>query len=186
MASIHIFAIFSLIFILLPWSTANNALPPIFSPIFENVCKEVSCGKGTCKASSNGTFGFACECDPGWRQTRSKNDNFFKFLPCVIPNSCHWAECGGGMCNKTSPVTYSCECQEGYYNLLNLTAFPCFKECALGMDCSQLGIDIMGNKSSSPPPSLPDNSKSIAISLFGGGYGWSIITAATMAVVLLI
>lgn len=29
------------------------------------------------------------------------------------------------------------------------------------MDCSQLGIDIMGNKSSSPPPSLPDNSKSI-------------------------
>ncbi|XP_016472090.1 uncharacterized protein LOC107794138 isoform X2 [Nicotiana tabacum] len=212
MASIHIFAIFSLIFILLPWSTANNALPPIFSPILENVCKEVSCGKGTCKASSNGTFGFACECDPGWTQTRSKNDNFFKFLPCVIPNCttnfscgedapapapdkrtntsifepCHWAECGGGMCNKTSPVTYSCECQEGYYNLLNLTAFPCFKECALGMDCSQLGIDIMGNKSSSPPPSLPDNSKSIAISFFGGGYGWSIITAATMAVVLLI
>lgn len=212
MASIHIIAIFSLV--LLPiWSTASNALPPIFSPIFENMCKEVNCGKGSCKASSNATFGFACECDAGWRQTRSVNDDFFKFLPCVVPNCtvnfscgdkeapaptpdkrsnssifepCHWAECGGGSCNKISPVTYSCDCQEGYYNLLNQTAFPCFKECALGMDCAQLGFDVMNNKSSSPSPNLPDNSKSIAISFFGGGYGWLIITAASMAAVLLI
>ncbi|XP_059293675.1 uncharacterized protein LOC132046874 isoform X2 [Lycium ferocissimum] len=216
MASIHIIAIFSLILLLLPtWSTASNALPPIFSPILENACKEMNCGKGTCKASSNSassnsTFGFACECQPGWRRTRSENDNLFKFLPCVIPNCtmnfscgekeapapapdkrsnssifepCHWADCGGGSCNKTSAVTYSCNCQEGYYNLLNQTAFPCVKDCALGMDCAQLGIDV---PNSSSPPSLPDNSKSIGISFFGGGYGWLIITVASIAAVLLI
>ncbi|XP_059293364.1 uncharacterized protein LOC132046672 [Lycium ferocissimum] len=189
----------------------NNSSAPPSLPGIENVCKEMNCGKGTCK-SSNSTFGFACECEPGWRQTRSENDNFFKFLPCVVPNCtmnfscgekeapapapdkrsnssifepCYWANCGGGSCNKTSPMTYSCDCQEGYYNLLNQTAFPCFKKCALGMDCAQLGIDVMNNNSS-PPPSLPDNSKSIAISFFGGGYGWLIITVASMAAVLLI
>ncbi|XP_055811914.1 uncharacterized protein LOC129881831 [Solanum dulcamara] len=210
MASIHIISIFSLILLLPIWSTADNALPPIFSPIFENVCKEVTCGKGSCKASSNSTFGFACECDAGWRQTRLENDNFFKFLPCVVPNCtvnvscgeeasppapapdkranssffepCHWADCGGGSCNKTSPFTYSCDCQEGYYNLLNQTGFPCFKECALGMDCTQLGFGLT-NKSTSPPPSLSDNSKSIAISFSGGGYGWLIVTAASIAAI---
>ncbi|PHT62141.1 hypothetical protein T459_34023 [Capsicum annuum] len=209
MASIHIMSILSIIVLLLPiWSTADIAMPPFLSPIFENACKAVNCGKGSCKASSNSTFGFACECDAGWRQTRSENDHFFKFLPCVIPNCsvnfscgegappapapdkrsnssifepCHWADCGGGSCNKTSAVTYSCDCKEGYYNLLNQTVFPCFKECALGMDCAQLGFDMMNNRSSSPSPSLPDNSKSIAISFFGGGYSWLIITAASIA-----
>lgn len=211
MASIHIISIFSLILLLiLPiLSTANIALPPLFSPIFENMCKTVSCGRGSCKESSNATFGFACECDAGWRQTRLENDSFFKFLPCVVPNCtvdfscgkeapapaankrsnsslfepCHWADCGGGSCNKTSAMTYSCDCQEGYYNILNQTAFPCYKECALGMDCAQLGFDIMNNRTSSQPPNLPDNSKSTAISFFGGGYGWLFIIAASIVAV---
>lgn len=212
MASIHIFTIFSLILLLLLLpicSSANNALPPFLSPIFDNICKEVNCGKGSCKASSNATFGFACECDAGWRQTRLESDNFSRFLPCVVPNCtvnfscgegappapapdrrsntsffepCHWADCGGGSCNKTSPFRYSCNCQEGYYNLLNQTAFPCFKQCALGMDCAQLGFGLT-NKSSSSPPSLPDNSKSIAIPVFGGGYGLLVITAASIAAI---
>lgn len=46
----------------------------------------MNCGKGSCKASSNATFGFACECDAGWRQTRLESDNFSRFLPCVVPN----------------------------------------------------------------------------------------------------
>lgn len=54
----------------------------------ENVCKEVNCGRGTCKASGNGTFSFECDCDSGWKQTLSDDDdgdNHFKFLPCIIP-----------------------------------------------------------------------------------------------------
>lgn len=52
----------------------------------DNVCKEVECGKGTCKASSNSTLFFECECDPGWKQARSDDDDDLKFLPCVVPN----------------------------------------------------------------------------------------------------
>lgn len=42
---------------------------------------------------------------------------------------CRWTNCGGGSCNKTSPFTYDCRCSEGYFNLLNVSAFPCYKEC---------------------------------------------------------
>lgn len=59
---------------------------PVFFVTTDNVCKEVECGKGTCKPSSNRTFMFECECDPGWSQTRSKHDDDLKFLPCVVPN----------------------------------------------------------------------------------------------------
>jgi hypothetical protein len=52
----------------------------------DTVCKEVECGKGTCKQSSNNTFGFECECEPGWKQTGSDDDDNLKFLPCVVPN----------------------------------------------------------------------------------------------------
>ena len=49
------------------------------------MCKEVNCGKGTCKFSSNSPF-FECECQPGWKQTASGKGDYPKFLPCVIPN----------------------------------------------------------------------------------------------------
>lgn len=55
----------------------------------ENVCKEVNCGKGTCKTSGNGSFSFECDCESGWKQTLFDDDdddrNHFKFLPCIIP-----------------------------------------------------------------------------------------------------
>lgn len=48
---------------------------------------------------------------------------------CFHHIACSWADCGGGFCNKTSVFAYSCVCVEGYHNLLNVTAFPCFQEC---------------------------------------------------------
>ncbi|KAJ8425808.1 hypothetical protein Cgig2_008857 [Carnegiea gigantea] len=86
-----------------------------------------------------------------------------------ISEPCHWANCGGGICNKTSGLAYTCECKEGYYNLFNNTAFPCFKECetskrSIGGDCSNLGI-TMTNKSTAPLPNLPDKSGNQACSL---------------------
>ncbi|KAL3507853.1 hypothetical protein ACH5RR_033235, partial [Cinchona calisaya] len=151
----------------------------------DDVCKSRVCGKGTCKPSSDSTFGFLCECEAGWNQARPQHDDSLKFLPCVIPNCtlnfscakapspaperekqanetifdpCYWSDCGGGTCSKTSLFTHKCDCQEGYHNILNVTAFPCFKECALGMDCARLGIGIM-NKSTSSPPNLRENSQ---------------------------
>ncbi|KAL6971619.1 hypothetical protein U1Q18_031300 [Sarracenia purpurea var. burkii] len=146
----------------------------------DDVCKEVECGKGTCKPSVESPLLFECECDSGWKQSRPDHDKVLKFLPCIIPNCtlnfscseaappvqdkesqhnksffdpCHWSDCGGGTCNKTTPFSYKCECQEGYYNLLKFSVLPCFRDCALGMDCSSLGISV-SNKSTSPPSSL--------------------------------
>ncbi|MBA0585271.1 hypothetical protein Gorai_016052 [Gossypium raimondii] len=159
-----------------------------FFMVADDVCKEVECGRGKCKPSINGTLPFyICECDPGWKQTFSDKDDHahLKFLPCIVPNCsmnnvcsaapspaqekasdtdqsafdiCKWTNCGGGSCNKTSPFTYDCRCSEGYFNLLNVSAFPCYKECAIGLDCANLGISLT-NKSTpvTPTPSTSQN-----------------------------
>ncbi|KAI4317888.1 hypothetical protein L6164_025718 [Bauhinia variegata] len=186
-----------------------SPLSPLLSPVFGDLCKDVACGKGTCKRSNNGTFpAYVCECEDGWKQTRSDDDNDFKFLPCIVPNCsvdyscskapspvqekagktnasifdvCHWVDCGGGSCNKTSMFTYSCECNTGYYNLFNATAFPCYKECALGMDCSNLGIPMTNSSSSSAPPALDDSAGSIV----RGSSLWLVMLMVFMTKILL-
>ncbi|GER43975.1 latent-transforming growth factor beta-binding protein 2, partial [Striga asiatica] len=142
-----------------------------------NPCGENICGKGNCVVSSNSTFGYECECDSGWKQVLADDDENLKFLPCVIPNCtlnndcanalppasdnhknanfsfldpCFWTYCGGGSCNKTSIFTHSCECDEGYFNLFNSTSFPCYKECALGLDCASLGLNMNNSTTSRP------------------------------------
>ena len=51
-----------------------------------DVCKSAEFWKGTCKPSNDSNFGFACQCDDGWKQARLEHDDGLKFLPCVIPN----------------------------------------------------------------------------------------------------
>ncbi|KAG6764492.1 hypothetical protein POTOM_031962 [Populus tomentosa] len=176
----------AILFLSQPLIASSDLLSPLLSPIFDDVCKKVECGKGTCKPSDNSTWFYECECDPGWTQTRFEQDDHLQFLPCVVPNCtvnfsctaapspvqekasrdnhsifdpCFWADCGGGSCNKTSQLTYSCACAEGYSNLLNVSTFPCYKDCAIGMDCSNLGI-VMSNKSAAPTPVMAGNSMS--------------------------
>lgn len=196
-------AILALFLVLLPLTATSDFLSPLLSPIFGDVCKEVECGKGNCKPSENSTFNFECECSPGWKQARSDDSDSFKFLPCVIPNCtldyscteapppvqekerrandssifdpCYWTDCGGGSCNKTSVFTHKCECNDGYYNLLNVTAFPCFKECSIGMDCKNFGISVMNKSSSSATPGLPQNTSNQASSMLRAKSIWWII-----------
>ncbi|CAA7053383.1 unnamed protein product [Microthlaspi erraticum] len=176
----------------------KTATSNFLDPIFGNICSKVECGKGKCKESSNATIKHECECDNGWKQF----DNNLKFLPCIIPNCtfdltcgegaspapppkdtnpslfdiCHWVQCGGGgVCNNTNPFLYSCDCREGYTNLLNITTFPCHKKCALGLDCVNLGIPLSNaSSSSSPSPDpLPDSTKNQAgMSLRGSSLWW--------------
>ncbi|OMO85581.1 hypothetical protein COLO4_21556 [Corchorus olitorius] len=176
----------------------------------DDICKEVECGKGKCNPSINGSFPYyVCECDLGWKQTRSDNDDHLKFLPCIVPNCtlnsecaaapspvqekedkpnesifdiCRWTTCGGGSCNKTSPFTYDCKCPDGYYNLLNVSAFPCYKECAIGLDCADLGI-LMPNKSTSTAPTVSQNDLNQAGSKLLGSYQWVMILAFLLAMV---
>ncbi|CAL0303219.1 unnamed protein product [Lupinus luteus] len=202
MAIASVIALSVILVLLQPLSTTNDFLSPLLSPIFDDVCKEVECGKGTCKPSKNSTFLFECECDPGWKQALASDDESgLKFLPCIVPNctlnyscskaptpapekarkanesifdACHWVHCGGGSCNKTSMFSYSCGCDAGYYNLLSVTAFPCYKECNLGLGCSNLGIPIT-NTSTAEPPALNDNSKNEASSILEGRSLWMVM-----------
>ncbi|KAK1436429.1 hypothetical protein QVD17_02209 [Tagetes erecta] len=187
-------------------TTAVDLLAPLLSPILEGVCKDVTCGQGTCKPTNTSIIPYECECSPGWKQVANFNDDddhFLKVLPCVIPNCtlnyscsqapspvqekenrgngsifdvCQWTDCGGGKCVATSPFTRKCECSEGYYNLLNLTFSPCFRDCSLGMDCKNLGI----GRPSPPPPSLPTDSTNQASYRLEGSYDWLVLTFALM------
>ncbi|KAK7393718.1 hypothetical protein VNO78_22282 [Psophocarpus tetragonolobus] len=187
MAFASVIALVAFLLLQQPPSATSDLLSPLLSPIFDEVCKGVECGKGTCKPSKNSTFFFECECHPGWKQALSNDKMGFKFLPCIVPNCtldyscskapapvqeknrklngsnfdvCNWVDCGGGSCNKTSNFSYNCECDAGYDNLLNVTAFPCFRECSLGMGCSEVGISVK-NSSTAAPPALNDNSSTI-------------------------
>ena len=49
------------------------------------------------------------------------------FVVCLI--ACYWIYCGEGTCNKTATYKHVCECNPGYSNLLNITHFPCYRQC---------------------------------------------------------
>ncbi|XP_023900477.2 uncharacterized protein LOC112012314, partial [Quercus suber] len=188
-------------------SNKSTSATPAFSDDDE-LCKDVVCGKGTCKPSNQSAFFlFECECYPGWKQASFGPAEKFKFLPCVVPDCtinyscmnasspvqdkgsianesifdpCHWTDCGGGFCNKTSNFTYSCECAKDYYNILNDTSMPCFQDCAIGMDCSTLGIS---NKSTSATQVVSDDGMNHAASILQGHYFWLIALMTFMAMV---
>ncbi|KAL8048006.1 hypothetical protein ABFX02_07G035700 [Erythranthe guttata] len=193
---------------------AANFTIPFLSPFFgDNACKENLCGKGNCVTTNNSTFGFECQCEHGWKQARSQDDDFLAFLPCVVPNCtlnytcaksptpppdnqnrsnlsffdpCFWTSCGGGSCNKTSLFTHACVCEQGYYNLFNSSAFPCYNDCAIGMDCANLGLNI-GNSSTSTPPKTPtsDDDSSYGESLIPRvEFGWLITIMTSLALFL--
>lgn len=141
--------------------------------------------------------GFTCECDPGWKRLINNNDSF-GFLPCVLPNCsmnyacapeapppppppptslfnwsifdpCTLAACGEGACVKTSPLSYRCDCRTGTRNLLNYTSFPCFRDCVLGADCTNLGLGVPPSVSApttnASPPSAAINGPKMNILL---------------------
>ncbi|XP_020258956.1 slit homolog 2 protein-like isoform X2 [Asparagus officinalis] len=131
-----------------------SPLSPLLSPVLNGLCDAVECGRGECHVSLSRTFGFACQCNPGWSQFHI--GDHFRFLPCVIPNCsinysctnvsvspapaasptnlslfdpCKWAYCGGGKCSQISTYEHKCVCNEGYSNIFNASAFPCYKDC---------------------------------------------------------
>nr|CAD1819813.1 unnamed protein product [Ananas comosus var. bracteatus] len=77
-----------------PGPAAAENHQDMLSPLLNEICKSVECGRGTCRVvAENGTafgfefgFGFECECEPGWAQLRFDRGDHLGFLPCVIPN----------------------------------------------------------------------------------------------------
>ncbi|XP_020591709.1 uncharacterized protein LOC110032418 [Phalaenopsis equestris] len=165
-----------------------DMLSPLLSPVLDGICKAVDCGKGICKVSQNHTFGFMCECNAGWNQFNGSehfsflpcvipqctiSSSCFKNSPAPTPapaplppppsnlslfNPCTWSFCGTGDCARTSTFEHRCDCDAGYSNLLNVSSFPCYQECAIGGDCVNLGISVPNSSSSSSSTNLNDNS----------------------------
>ncbi|CAL5379688.1 unnamed protein product [Camellia sinensis] len=169
------FVAFILAAVVLPMSArASDGIAPALAPYVDNICNDVECGKGNCTVALNSTFNFKCECENGWKRTRFDSEQDLQFLPCVIPNCtldyscmpaappspsvplnssvfdpCYFVYCGEGTCTKNKTMTHTCQCNPGYSNLLNITAFPCYSDCALGSDCEKLGIKVSNSTSSS-------------------------------------
>ncbi|XP_073276814.1 uncharacterized protein [Primulina huaijiensis] len=207
------FAVFLAVLLAFQFSAATAIFHSFWPPFFGNACQENLCGRGNCTVSKNGAFGYECICDKGWRQAFTEEDDDLKFLPCVIPNCtlnytcattpspvqnrsvkaksifdpCFWTDCGGGTCNQTSPFTFACECEEGYYNLLNSTAFPCYKQCSIGGNCQNLGLNFNTPSSSSgtsPSTNLDEQSTSHATTLNTRvDFTWSITMVTSFALV---
>ncbi|CAK9134985.1 unnamed protein product [Ilex paraguariensis] len=203
MASSNFMASLALILVLLAVTVkANDNIPPALAPFFDNLCNEVECGKGTCKTSPGSPFNFVCECDAGWKRTRFDNEENLQYLPCIIPNCtldyscmpaappapsvpynsslfdpCYWIYCGEGSCTKNATYTHTCQCNPGYQNLMNISVYPCYGECAIGSDCARLGI-VSKSSSSSPTSSSSGNGNS------QGKFHWISILLISMAMAL--
>ncbi|PWA49019.1 hypothetical protein CTI12_AA485640 [Artemisia annua] len=78
-------------------ATSDSHMPLTLAPFpNDNLCNAVNCGRGNCSVDVTKPLSFVCECEPGWRRTRSGKDDQLQFLPCVIPN-----------CNDHPLLTYS-------------------------------------------------------------------------------
>ncbi|KAG5528568.1 hypothetical protein RHGRI_029300 [Rhododendron griersonianum] len=164
----------------------------ILSPYLDNICNEVECGKGTCQTANGSPFNFKCVCESNWKRTHLDDESDLQFLPCVVPNCsvdytcmpaappapavpynlsifdpCYWIYCGEGTCTKNLTYTHTCQCKTGYYNLLNISAFPCYSDCAVGSDCEKLGIRVSNSTSS--------NNNNRATSFLPGKFNWVLI-----------
>ncbi|KAK6915430.1 hypothetical protein RJ641_020547 [Dillenia turbinata] len=176
MASPSTATLLALLMVVLPMTALGTNSS---TPFLDSLCNDVNCGKGTCQVDVGQPFGYTCQCQTGWKRTRLDSDDGLLFLPCVIPNCtmdyscmpapppmppfpynysafdpCYWIYCGEGTCTKIGPYAHSCQCDSGYYNLLNISIYPCYSNCAIGSDCSKLGIKV--ESSSSTPSSGND------------------------------
>ncbi|KAI3448673.1 hypothetical protein Pfo_005338 [Paulownia fortunei] len=197
----------AILLLLLPIAAKGDDVPPILSPFFENLCNEVECGKGSCEAAPGYPFNFRCNCEDGWKRTRLDDEQNLEFLPCIIPNCsldyscmpaappvpavpynlsffdpCYWIYCGEGTCTKNATHTHTCQCNPGYSNLLNISAFPCYSDCAIGSEsCERLGIRVASSTSN---PSTGDNNQAIAAFSLGK-FNWMAILLVTAAMIFL-
>lgn len=209
MASSVSLAFLAMILVALPITAFGFRWDDISPTVAAEICDDIECGKGTCKANGNFPLGYMCECDSGWTRTshHEDDDDDHKFLPCVIPNCtlnygscqpapppvpekevplnisafdpCYWAYCGEGTCSKNRTYGYRCDCNAGFYNLLNISVYPCYSECTLGSDCSRLGIKVSNSTGTDG-----GNQDSQGTSFVPGKFHWMIILMASFGLVL--
>ncbi|KAH7543230.1 uncharacterized protein LOC107412210 [Ziziphus jujuba] len=198
-------AVIAMVLVLLPFSSMglwDDLAPTIGAELCEEM--ECGKGTCKVDGSSPIGFICECEAN-WKRTQDDEDDDDLRFLPCVIPNCslkydgcqpapppvpekevprnisafdpCYWAYCGEGKCTKNNTVSHShvCECNSGFFNLLNVTAFPCYSECTLGSDCESLGIKVANSNS---------GSESYAASFLPGKFQWMMALMMSVAIIL--
>ncbi|KAL7124015.1 hypothetical protein ABFS83_14G019800 [Erythranthe nasuta] len=98
MSPVRYTAILAVIIVLQSQAATSTIDLPLLPPTIGvgTVCEGIICGRGRCVPANNNTFGFVCECDPGWRQALPQDYGFPRFMPCVIPNCTLNYECTNG------------------------------------------------------------------------------------------
>eukprot|EP01018_Ginkgo_biloba_P026535 Gb_23118 [translate_table: standard] len=167
----------ALLMLLIVFSTLNFGIAAQ-----ENLCENFDCGKGTCKNSS--VFPFVrCECEKGWKRSEvgveipflpcvipncTFNHSCSDLAPTPSPpyhgfydrnysnilNPCYWDVCGGGTCVPKSNFSYSCDCHQGFGNLMSWTTGYCVRECEIGADCAAIGVSIGVNSTLNYNPNV--------------------------------
>ncbi|KAM7272579.1 hypothetical protein ACFE04_027242 [Oxalis oulophora] len=104
----------------------NDHLAPDHAPLYDHICEEVECGKGTCEANTSHPMNYVCHCDYGWMQNKDGiHDDDLSFLPCTIPNC---------------TLDYSCQPAPPPVQEKDFPHNGSFHDCTLGDDCANLGI----------------------------------------------
>ncbi|CAI8603349.1 unnamed protein product [Vicia faba] len=118
------------------------------------------------------SLNYGCQQAPPPVREKSIPNNISAFDPC------YWAYCGEGRCtrNMTHTLMYMCECNRNYYNLLDISVFPCYSGCTLGSDCSNLGIRISN--------STVDFDSDASSTIFGGRFYWIIVLMMSTGMVM--
>ncbi|THG10792.1 hypothetical protein TEA_010700 [Camellia sinensis var. sinensis] len=171
------FVAFILAAVVLPMSArASDGIAPALAPYVAFILAAVvlpisaraSDGIAPALAPYVGTLDYSCM--PAAPPSPSVPLNSSVFDPC------YFVYCGEGTCTKNKTMTHTCQCNPGYSNLLNITAFPCYSDCALGSDCEKLGIKVSNSTSSS-------NSNQ-GSSFLPGTFHWIAISLMSIAMVM--
>ncbi|CAN6372584.1 unnamed protein product [Urochloa humidicola] len=119
-------------------AAAVLVLRPPHGVAAEGECGKARCGMGTCAESSDYAFGFACQCNQGWRRYHLGSMQF-PYLPCVIPNCTINYNCGDEPSPPPAPLPPTPP-PAGLPPLTNFSIFdPCLMQyCSDGGACEKV------------------------------------------------
>ncbi|KAL6585139.1 hypothetical protein OROMI_004428 [Orobanche minor] len=190
----RVFFIISLI--LLPLAArGDNDGPPSLAPFFDDLCKEVECGRGSCERAIGSPFNFKCKCNNGWKRTRIDDEQDLEFLPCIIP------DCEVDYsCMPAAPPLPSTPHNISFFDRLllgllwrrhvrkkhnthphvSMQFWLLTRDCAIGSNsCERL---VLESSTSTSNPSSNNGDSNQAIAFILGKFNWITVLFATAAV----
>ncbi|BBN05712.1 hypothetical protein MPTK1_3g15400 [Marchantia polymorpha subsp. ruderalis] len=79
--------------------------------------------------------------------------NFTDFNPCTF-SLCGFGKCVAHENPGLLTVPYSCQCDPGNSNVMNMSSGTCLPNCNFGASCTQLGLPLSNSTQSAPPSTI--------------------------------